>query len=773
MLKYLFGLENAEKVVDSSLSFAHGWGLAAILLVLSIALTVYLYRTVDAGGRRRKTMAAAHLLAALMLALILLRPGLDYKITRPFRSTIMVLVDTSESMAIDDKRTQKADRDLVEKVMEKSGVTSARRIDLARAALRYADSDMVKKLSEQHELRFFTFDKNLQPQSGGEDPLAWTEDITAAGKSSRIGTAVDSVVNRYAGRPIAGVVVMSDFSWVEGSDPLEASARLKQRGIPLYCVGIGLPDPPDVQVRSMIAPDVVFAEDEVPIRVQVDSSGYVGVTAELVVKVNEADVIKKTFDLKGGSQFIEFNYTPEIKRGTIDIETSVMPLPDETTEENNQVRHSMRILDDKIKVLYVEGQPRWEFRYLRRVLLRDHRLDVKFLMTEGDPKLADISDDFIADFPKEIADALAFDLVILGDVDSTKFNARQMELMDKLVKESGGSLLMIAGPVGAPTSYLDTPIADILPVTVAAGKWEPVSENAHPVLTEDGKISPSTVLAPILEDNMEIWNKITPLHEIPPGVRAKPSARVLVTLPKEAETVHDYPLIAWGPYGNGKSMFVGTEALWRMRLEAGSKDHGRFWSQTIKFLTLSRLLGQNKRITLETSRKSYGSGEEVLIYANVLSETYEPVDLPEYTVTIGKDGDDDASELELTSVPDQPGLYSGVHYAGAEGTYQLKAMNDDAANANVVDFSVVNVSLESLDTAVNTELARQMAELSGGKVLALNDLQEALPEEFGYPKKLTTTIRREQTIWDAPFLFVLFVLFAGVEWYLRRKDNLV
>jgi uncharacterized membrane protein len=522
----------------------------------------------------------------------------------------------------------------------------------------------------------------------------------------------------------------------------------------------------------MIAPDVVFAEDEVPIRVQVDSSGYKGDEAELIVKVDKAEVIKKTFALKGGSQFIEFKYTPEVKSGTIDIETSVTPLPDETSEENNQVRHSMRILDEKIKVLYVEGQPRWEFRYLRRVLLRDHRLDVKFLMTEGDPKLADISEDFIADFPKEVGDALAFDLIILGDVDSTKFNARQMELMDKLVKESGGSLLMIAGPLGSPTSYIDTPVADILPVTVAAGKWEPVSDKAHPVLTEDGKISPSTVLADTLEKNKEIWDRITPLHEIPPGVRAKPSARVLVTLPKEADTVKDYPLIAWAPYGNGKSMFVGTEALWRMRLEAGSKDHGRFWSQTIKFLTLSRLLGQNKRITLETSRKSYGSGEEVLIYANVLSENYEPVELPEYTVSVGKSGDEDGTELELTPVPDQPGLYSGVHYAGAEGSYQLKALNDDVEAANVVGFSVVNVPLESLETAVDVELARQMAELSGGKVVGLNDLQ-ALPEEFGYPKKLTTTIRKEQAIWDAPFLFVLFVLFVGLEWYLRRKDNLV
>ncbi|MCP4594670.1 MAG: hypothetical protein GY842_28390, partial [bacterium] len=538
-------------------------------------------------------------------------------------------------MATADPWTDKDDIALLEKILKKSGVTSATRLELAKAALHHTDADLVKKLSEKHELRFFTFDKELQPQSGDDDPLAWTADLVADGKSSRIGTAVEDAVSRYAGRPIAGVVVLSDFSWVEGSDPLEASARLKQRGIPVYCVGIGLPDPPDVQVPRLIAPEVIFAGDKVPLRIQVDSRGYIGDTAQLVVKVDDKEVATKPFALTGGSQFIELTYTPEMKSGTVKIETAVTPLAGETSEDNNHVDHSMRILDEKIQVLYVEGQPRWEFRYLRRVLLRDHRLNVKFLMTEGDPALPDISDDYLAEFPLEVSDALAFDLIILGDVDSSKFDARQLELMEKLVKEGGGSLLMIAGPLAAPTSYLDTPIADILPVTASAGQWQPISDTARPVLTEAGLISPSTALAATADETIEIWEKITPLHHIPPGVRAKPSARVLVTLPKEAETVQDYPLVAWGPYGAGKSMFVGTESLWRMRLEAGSRDHGRFWSQTIKFLTLSRLLGQNKRISLETNRKSYGSGEEVLIFAKVLSETFEPVDQPSYTVTVG------------------------------------------------------------------------------------------------------------------------------------------
>jgi hypothetical protein len=447
MLKPLFGIENTEKVTDFGLHFRHGWGLAVLLLIGCVALTVYLYRNAKLTGRRRNFMAITNFLATLMLILILLQPGLSLKLSKPFRSTIMILVDTSQSMAFADKRTDKEDLAMVEKILEKSGVTSASRIDLAKAALGHADADVIKKLSHQHELRFFTFDQELQPQGGSEDPLAWTKDLTAEGKSSRIGSAVENAVNRYSGQPIAGIVVLSDFSWVKGTDPLEVSARLKQRGIPLYTVGIGLPDPPDIHVRRIVAPEVVFAEDKVPLRVQIDSRGYNGENAQLTLKANDNEIVTKTFALTGGSQFVELKYVPEQKKGTVEIEASVAVLPGETSEDNNQVRHSMRILDEKIKVLYVEGMPRWEFRYLRRVLLRDHRLDVKFLMTEGDPKLADISDDHIAEFPKEVGDALAFDLIILGDVQASKLNTRQMELMEKLVKESGGSLLMIAdGP---------------------------------------------------------------------------------------------------------------------------------------------------------------------------------------------------------------------------------------------------------------------------------------------------------------------------------------
>ena len=117
---------------------------------------------------------------------------------------------------------------------------------------------------------------------------------------------------------------------------------------------------------------------------------------------------------------------------------------------NNKEERFLTFLDDKVKVLYVEGAPRWEYRYLRTVLMRDSRLEVKFLMTKGDPDLAKYSPEYISEFPAVGESTLDFDLVILGDADSRYFERKQMEWMVKQVNRLGGAMLMLGGGSYAP-----------------------------------------------------------------------------------------------------------------------------------------------------------------------------------------------------------------------------------------------------------------------------------------------------------------------------------
>ncbi len=790
MLKWLLGIDSTENVTGIDVFFRGGWILALLLIAAAVSIAVYLYRSEERLSRRRRViMSVCQGLALLMLIIVILEPVADVRFVKPSRRTVLVLLDTSRSMGIEDQRATAEEVSAAAKALGKipldqpladSNVENVRRqlgpvsrIDLARAALEHPEIQLFDKLSEKYQVRFFSFDDQLRPEGGADKPIEWLKTRKADGETSQVGSAIEEAVARYAGQPIAGVVVISDFAWVKGQDPIRAARQLKDRGIPVYPVSVGLPAPPDVHLQRVIAPEVVFKGDRVPLRIQIDSHGYEDRSVNLALTIDGQPATTQEVVLKGGVQFEELMFIPENESGSVALEVAVTAIAGETTTANNSLPHKVRIIDEKIKVLYVEGMPRWEYRYLRWVLLRDPRLEVTFLMTQGDPALDDASPRHVARFPQDAKDALKFDLIILGDVPASYFNAGQMDLIDDLVKKSGGSLLMVAGPMAAPATYRDTLIETILPVNLGSGQWETVTSDVYPVVTPDGRESAVTSLSLQAETNERIWSHVRPMHALPQLGGAKSGATVLLSLPKAAEQIQDYPLVAWQRYGNGKSMFVATEDLWRMRLEVGDLYHARFWGQAIQFLTLSRLLGQNKQITVETERATYSAGEQVVVYANVLTESFEPVLQSSYPVVLErKDSPDSAAELELTPVPDSPGLYSGVHLAAEDGTYLLRTKPQDAEISNRVEFEVATVPLEDRVTAMQEDVVQQIAKLHGGKPLQLTDLA-TLPGEFGEEEELFAEVRMERDLWDAPLLFLLLVGFAGTEWYLRRRDNLV
>ena len=220
-------------------------------------------------------------------------------------------------------------------------------------------------------------------------------------------------------------------------------------------------------------------------------------------------------------------------------------------------------------------------------------------------------------------------------------------------------------------------------------------------------------------------------------------------------------------------MFVGSADLWRLRREVGDQYHARFWGQSIQFLDLSRLLGQNKQITLETGRNQYGSGEYVQVYANVLTESFEPVEQPSYGVLMEKTGAEGLpTELELVPVPGSPGLYSGTVLAGDEGQYQVSARSADPSIANTIQFDVKNIPLEKRDTETRNEVAEQIASITGGKSIQASELGD-LPNLINSKPPPSATIQRQKDLWDIPAIFILLIILTGVEWFMRRRENLV
>jgi len=788
MIRALLGLNEPGEITRVEWLMQSPW-LAGAAMVLAAAYVAVLYRRERALTRPRRTvLASLRAVALAAVVLLVFRPVVAVEMIAQLPRTLLVLLDTSDSMNRRDRRSRESD--LVEAARALGKVPFARapnalpaetraqvaafsRLELARGILRNADLKLIERLGKGYELRFFRFGESLRPEQGKGDPAAGPlRDAKAADPVTRLGSAVEEAVARYAGRPIAGAIVLTDGASNAGRDPLDAARALGRRNVPLFPVGLGLAEPPDVRIGKLIVQETVFHKDRVPVRVQVRTTGLGSRTVRLDALLDGVKVAGKVIALRGPSQFEELEFVPERRGGTARLEVRVQPVAGEATAENNTASRTLRILDEKIKVLYVEGLPRWEYRYLRRVLLRDHRLDVTFLLTRGDRELAEQTDNHLADFPSEAAEAFAFDLVILGDVPAGSFVHSQMARMAELVKAHGGSFLMIAGEEHAPGTYVRTPLADLLPVRLGAEKWQDLDRTVHPKITAAGQQSTVTSLASPEARNQEVWSKVQPLHKVPLLDGAKPAATVLAELTVPGRGGEPYPLIAWQRYGSGKSMFIGTDQLWRLRFMVGDRYHARFWGQAIQFLTLSRLLGENKRIRLETDRTQYRQGERMEISANVLNENFDPVRQDGYTVRLVPDaGRGEAVPVRLEPVPGIDGLYQGFHVLREPGRYALLAPEADARGGNRVELLVEPATLEQLDPAMQEALLREMAAASGGRYFAIGDLP-ALPEAVRGERR-TTFLRRERELWDVWAVFVVVLALLSVEWFVRRRSDLI
>ena len=789
MLENLLNLNQADELIDIQLLMRGSWMMLAVLLVAAVLYTAFTYRVVrNIPSKGRKLMILCQLIVLALLIVIVAMPAAKVRYTKNYRPTMLVLVDTSRSMSEQDKRVTPEDLQEALKILnelpldeeasaqdlrDKMGAAQDQsRLELVKALFDHPDIDLLRRVGDRFDLRFFSFDEGIAPEGGADDAAAWLAAREATGEESRIGSAVKEAVSRYNGLPIAGAMVFSDFGWVKGEDPVHVAGEMERRGVPVYAVPIGLPAPPDAMIAEVIAPEAVFRGDPVTLRARIESRGLAGRDSSMSLKVNGEEQQVAPILFEDGSQFVELKYKPEQDSGTVELTFEVDGTDADTNLKNNIATHRLRIIDEKIKVLYIEGMPRWEFRYLRWVLLRNPHLQTRFLMTEGDPDLAKMSPHFMPGFPSDVRNIFEYDLIILGDVSAKYFKPGQLELLETQIKEHGGSLIMIGGTLHAPASYQGTPVETILPVNIGVGKPRVVSNNVSPQLPTDQAQSSITTLLDDPKSNQSVWDRVRPLGRLPVLSGPKPSANVLLELPAQNAGEPPYPLVSWHPYGKGKAMFVASDRLWRLRLEVGDAHHAKFWGQSIQFLAMSRLLGQNKRISLQTERKRYNPGEPVRVYANVLSETYEPVVKDSHTVVIERPGFEDArQELQLIPDPQTPGLYVGTFPAGEEGQYTVGALAHEAEIAGSVEFFVAFDSLEDRDTSAKPELAQAIAEASGGQVVspvALPGFVEALPSQ-----EMTRVVSREIELWDTPLLYLPLLLFAGLEWYLRRRESLL
>jgi len=765
--------------------------------VAAVALTVYLYR------RRRGLPTRVHialsvsrLVVLCLIVAVLLEPTAVVKRTRTVKRRLPVLIDVSESMSVTDQRIKP--EDLVEAAAaldilpssvtadvnrafttldakQRQAIGSASRLDLARGLMSQSARAMFESIGDDIDVSYYAFGKKLHMLGDGGTLAA---DSLASLKAVETGTFISeslaAVASADRGAPLAGIVLLSDGLDTSSRGGEATIYDLGTRGIPVYSVPMGIAHPDDVSIRNIIMQEVAFSGDKVPVRVQIRSKGYEKRTADLTVLLNDREVARRSISLEGGLQFEDIFFNVDVgEKGAAKVEISISPFGDEATAENNRVKRSVRVANEKINVLCMEGSARWEYRYLRPMLKRDPRINATFIATRARPEVARNSSEYIARFPETREEAFKYDLVILGDVDSAFFTADAFLRLEELIKDRGGSLLMLCGSRYAPTSYAGTPIERMLPVQFDPdGEWEDVDESVYPVLTAEGRSSLVMTLETDTEKNDRIWSRVAPLDRIPPLLAPKPGATVLAELSDSQSRVDRYPLVAWQRYGTGKCMMMGTDRLWLLRFKTGDKYHWRVWSQSIQFLTLSRLMGEHKRIRLETDRATYPVGGQALLYAHVLDDDFEPVTQSGFDVTVTATDGSGGKPQRVTLRPDveHPGLYEGYFSPPRAGRYRMEANSADRSLSNTTEFQVAAIKPEMANTDMQIERLRRIADLSGGKCLSIPRLGEL--SSLLNRKPHTTTVREELPLWDNGLVAFLLVFLVGFEWIVRRRYDL-
>jgi hypothetical protein len=799
-------VEDALSITKTSLAFRGGVALPWIVLVaLALGLlTWWSYATTpQAMSRARKYLLTA--LRCLFFALVLgllMRPILALTVEGSIRRSLVMLIDDTASMQIKDPRLDVADQKraaIAHNILEPNkglgqnldgvrakSVEQIARVDVVKGALKNSRLNLLPRLERDFDLDPFTFGQGVVQLSHAEsgstnkgavhkiEDFTWIDKLSPNSPQTPIGDSLREVINRKRGQPLAGVVLVTDGANNSGSQPREIAAMLRQEGIPLYVYGVGITSPRDIIVGNIFAPDVTFVRDEVAVNVRVRSQGLGGQTARVKLQLNGTTVAEKEILFGAdGEQVVQLNFTPQ-QQGEFDLTASIEPRDDETVKENNSVSQHLKVVDSKIRVLLADQSPRWEFRYLQAMFLRDRRVELKCFLVESDPVIArGTNSPYIDQFPSQRDDISKYDLVIFGDIDPRKLSPNQLETVSYFVSELGGSFVLLAGKKFAPHAYRRTVLDRMLPVefdgvTVTAG--EPVADKPVKLeLTAAGRANLMMRLSDREEESAAIWKQLPPIYWDAKISRPKPAAEVLLVDPDPGKESRfgKMPVVAMQQYGQGQVMFVGTDNTWRWRKNVGDLYYTALWGQVAQRMAMLHVLGGSKRTRLSTDRKSYVTGERVLVFARLQTPTAEPLQDPSVKGVFGMRSGGKQTEVILRAAPDHPGLYRGEFVAPLPGQYQFFVEQD---LDTPLDFTVTEPKFEFGETAMNEAMLRDIATTTRGAFFREEDLYK-LPETIA-AKTERVKSPLEVELWSSPLYFMLMLLVLTGEWVLRKMSQL-
>ena len=768
-------------------------------IVLFLALLVGGALLIRWGYRRdvgwvppRRKLALSTLRAGALAIILFIATGAFLDVVRRFdgSGTVMVLVDRSQSMALVDRREGDAAKQASE--LLGGAAATATRHDLLAATLADPARDPIRALEGRFKVEVYGFGEGsglapLAPATAGGGPLSGLK--APDERASQLGAALADSARRARGRRLDAVILVSDGGSNRGEDPVEVAKSL---GAPVIALGVGSPQAKDLEIPFIFSEDVVFKNDRFVLDVRIRQRGFSGRSVPLVIRrTNEAgaeEVLKEEQLALGDDR--EFVHSVELvpdKEGVFTFSAELTPQPEEANTVNNRKsRANIQVVDKKLRVLSIDDAPRWDFRFLRGIFEADRqRVQPTFILRQGDRNLDSRGVKFLRSMPAEAKAYKEIDCIVLGDIGPDFFTSEDLKRIESWVRVDGGGLIVVAGRRAMPVQWGGTVLDQLLPVEPEVQPAQTVAEElsrtikdadgVRPVVTNEGGRWAALRFAADPGENAQKWAESEPLRWIHPVKRAKSGAAVLLAHPSKRSGDDPMPILAVQRYGRGQVAWIGSDECWRWRYKPGVAQHRRLWGQLTSSLGMAHLLGNASRVQIETDRGEYAVGDRAQLIARVLDSDFNPLTADSVTVAVERDLAKE--QVVLAARREQPGVFAGEWVPGATGRHRVVLTVDEAGGSvgettaeRVV--SVVEPQLELDDGGMREDLLAQIAKAGDGAFIPLSRSVE-VAEIIKARQRAGVQKREEVTLWNAPGVLCLLVLLLGVEWWYRKRWDML
>jgi len=724
-----------------------GAGVVGAVAVATYTLARGKSRPVD-----RAVMAGLRLALLGVLLFCLLQPVLVISSVVPQQNFVGIVIDDSRSMQLPDAGGRP-------------------RSAFVQDALTPGQSKLLEELSRRFTLRFFRF-------SSSSTRIDAPGDLAYDGTHTHIGAALDGARQELSGVPLSGLVLISDGADNSATPLTRDLVPLQAAGVPVFTVGVGDESvSPDIEMGRVELPRSILEGSELLVDVVITQTGMGRKSVPLIVESQNRILAQQQVELGPDGQPVVARVPFQLdSSGPTRIRFRIPVQEGERVAQNNAREAQIRVLGEREKILYMEGEPRHELKFIRRAVEDDENIQLVILQRTAPGKFmrldVDSAGELVGGFPRTREELYQYRALVLGSIEASFFSHDQLQMIADFVSLRGGGLLMLGGRHAfAEGGWAGTPVEEVLPVVLG-----PPAEGPDGFLAEI-KVAPTpaglaNAAVQLGADPAEVatrWDSLPAVTTVNPISELRPGATELLKGTGEGLSA-DQVVLAHQRYGRGKALAltVQDDWLWQMIVPLEDQSHEIFWRQLVRWL----VDGVPNEVRATVAQEQVEQGEFAHVTAQVADSSF--VDVNDATVSARITSPSGVvRDSTLAWVVQRDGEYGLDFTPSEEGEYRIDVTaerDDHVLGEDEIHLRVAPSDEEYFGAGRRTQLLERVAEETGGRFYTPATVS-TLPDDIAVTGA-GVTLTEQRDLWDMPALFLLMLMLMAAEWWYRRSRGL-